>query len=622
VYTLCIDKNVAINSVYDYFNLNSVFYYYDYSFDYTDVQLQWWDAIETETENIHDIDVSGQNKYGYGHWDGTSISADGRFVLVGEPIDNRVYLYDTVKNVVEHTFTGTGYFGLRCAMDDLAMYFAIVGETNLYIYKRDLEDGSFELKYTKNHGYGTQVYHLKMSRNGNVILLSNGLNAMSIKKYETTDDWETDPDSEDIQVSESNIIRKVSAFDLTNNGNLIVAGQTTSSTSADFTVFYRDHANNNYANVYVNLTFADELYIHSFAISGDKNASDEYTILVGGAVKQTIETTATFRILTFNAITKTLSGDTAHDDHTEITTNNKGRFGRTCALSYDGTIGILSGTREANVAMEGSVIMIDMNTMQEIREFTFTGSTPLNTPILASAQHPSIELRYNKYGSGCLISSDNKRILVSGGGYAFMYKIPGLKNLFFPFTVNGIASDESVGFNGTDYSSNGVLINANQYIKLDFEEDQFFDTTKGFVISFFMKPYTTNYSSNIVRIRIGNDFTHWLTGGVESFNIRVGSYANGSGLVCLITNDTEPATQYTEQSIDLIGLTLSTSQSYYCRVHFKYNTSLDFKFHTQTFERFVSSTLGVTGYKSTSTQEIIIGSEVGVYVKDLRIATL
>lgn len=603
VYTLCFDKNVTINAVYDYFNLNSFFF--NNFFDYSTIQSYDWGTTFNITA-IHEIDDALQNKYGYGHWDGTSISADGRFVLVGEPTLNRVLLYDTVKQNVSHTFTETGsYFGLRCAMDDLANFFAIVGVDNLYIYKR--EENTITKKHTINHGYNNLVYHFKMSRNGNIILLSSGLDSTVIKKYETIDVWETVPTVQDLSNTKKN-----SAFDTTNDGNVIVAGQRINDKSADLTVFFRGAANTTYSNTSVTLTTGTEIYFHSFAITGKPNDHGIYTILAGGAVNQNIDNKATFRILTFNGAS--IGGDIGLDEYTQITTTNHGRFGRTCALSYDGSVGILSGSMEADSEMKGSAVLIDIKNRRKIREFTHNGASPSDTPI--ETQYPSIEFRFNKYGSGCLISSDNKNVLVSGGGYAFMYKIDtGIKNLYFPFETNGQSSDASVTFDGSSYSSNGASISAGNFIKLDFGTNIFLESTRGFEISFFVKPATTNNSNNLLKVRVGEGFLNWLSGGIDSFYIRL-MYSHPYWSLITYITDTN-GNQYAQPQRNHFE-NISLSKYYHCRVRFVYDSSIYMKFEYSELTNTVSI-LGPTGYKSTTTQEITIGSEYGAFVKDFRV---
>lgn len=412
------DKNESNIMVYDYFNINSAFYLFDYSFDYNSIikyTVNWSSTVQQA--NIHNYHTSPL-KTGYGHWDGTSVSADGRFVLVGAPSDNKAYLYDTKFGNIAHEFSNGSVtdFGMRCAMEDVTKYVAIVGVQYLCVYSRDLANKTFALKQTIDHGYSVNIYSFKMSRNGNVILLSSIQSSVEIKQWETTDGWNT------VSSQTLGTGKYVATFDLNYDGSYIVAGESVSATTADLTVFYRSSANSIYSNIYTQLTTASYVFMHSFAIS-DVATNGTYTILVGGALVDTTNDEFKFRVIKVSTVTPSFSGNTGSDDLvTKSPSVARGRLGRTCSISYNGLYGVISGSQEYDpltTNLNGGAVLIDLSNNSIVKEFPHITASPEAT----SGNVNNYEQRYNKYGTGCFISTDNTSILVSGGGYAVLYHI-------------------------------------------------------------------------------------------------------------------------------------------------------------------------------------------------------
>lgn len=415
IFTLRLDKNVVITEVYDYFNKYSTFYYYDYEFDYTNILVpDWGSKTSTQLQNdsigfhaYHDA-----IRYGYGQWDATSISADGRYVLIGSPSEKKVYLYHTVNEVIEHTFTRTDtYFGLRCAMDDLAVYVAIAAYDKIYFYKRF--ENTFQEQSNLNHGYGQSIFQFKMSKDGSTVCMTSAIQSTEIKKWTTTDEW--------VNVTPDTLVgnsRRVSAFDLSYDGKYVAAGQQTSGQAGDFTIF---NGSTNEANVTISTaTSPEQRFMHSVAITGNLDDNNEFKILVGTCFPETEKlTAANYFVLNYNTSSNSLSGHTVRNSVSDLPA--AGRYGRTAAMSYDGNLMLLSGTVENpnNSDFSGSAVIMDSNGNNK-NTFEFSGVTSVSKAI---PQANSIEYRFDKYGSGCRISSDNKNVLISGGGYAFLYRI-------------------------------------------------------------------------------------------------------------------------------------------------------------------------------------------------------
>lgn len=589
-YTVQFDKNVTINTVYDYFNLKSGLYFnYNYSFDYTnDIGTPTWNIQEPLTLGLHNMDTANETAY-YGYWDSTSISADGRFVLVGAPMENKVYLYDTNLNEVAHTFTETNYFGVRCAMDDLAKRVVIVAHANIYFYERSVAGFTLRGSAT-NHGYNSEIFQLKMSKDGSTVLLTRELNATEIQKWDLGTDWSwnTVPDSTTL----SSGTKKVSAVDLSYDGQYIVAGQRTdgNGNTGDLTVFYPG------GNRTTTVSFSKQTYMHSVAISSVPNASGEYTIITGDTNPYSSDLTeARFHVFKFHKTSNALDAGISDS----VSGLPIARYGRIATMNYDGTLALLSGNNEQDdpaIFHKGGAVLIDTFNRDKITSFYYE---PTGTEITyADNVGSSLKKKFNGFGSSCRISSDNNHILVGGGGYAFKYSAINAKTLYFPLTANGTSSDGAFTFSagGSYSSSNGLTLGAGQSASINLNSSFQFSNTAGFIFSFEMKPTNINTESSFA-IKISVD---------DSFFVRVANFNGNTGLVLNITD-------YVDKGNSFINNFDGTFKSFSVQFNYDENIILNGSQYSNL------APLGATGFKPFSIPSVLtIYSEQGASIKNLR----
>ena len=594
-YTVQFDKNVTINTVYDYFNLKSDLYFnYNYSIDYeNDIDTAGsWDITEQPlTIEVNDT-ANNQARAYYGYWDSTSISADGRFVLVGAPMDRKVYLYDTQKNEVTHTFSGDNtFFGLRCAMDDFAKLVVIVSSTNIYFYERSAE-GFTQKGSATSHGYSS-IFQFKMSKDGSTVLLTSSITSTEIKMWYLGTDWTTVPGSTTL----SNGTKRVSAIDLSYNGDYIVAGQQTGGTTGDLTVFYPIGG-----KLYVTVntgTSSEQLYLHSVAISSVPNASEEYTIIVGLALSYGDSwTSAKFKIYKFNKTTKTLSSGISYSVYGLLIA----RYGRTAAMSYDGNFALLSGTVENNQLdyHKGGAVLINTSTGDKMINLhyeptvTFSGSNEYSG---------FLENKFNGFGCSCRISSDNRHILVGGGGYAFKYSAINTKTLYFPFTSDGTSTDSAFTFSagGSYNSADGLTLGTGGSVNIQLNNDFQFSNTAGFIFSFEAKTSSTA-TQTAIRITVDSSFVV----GVKSWGTQYAvTFAK-------IYNADETA--YILQESGVYNPIYDRFISFYFRFNYDENIAVS---NANVVD--VPYLLGTAGFKNFNSQSVLtIYSQFGGSIRHLR----
>ena len=616
-YTVQFDKNTTINTVYDYFNLKSNLYFkYNYTFNYTtDITVSpIWSGGSTQTLNVHEIDSVNETAY-YGYWDSTSISADGRFVLVGSPMENKVCLYDTNKNEVAHTFTGSNYYGVRCAMDDLAKKVVVVNHTDIYFYERSAE--GFTQKGNTDHGYGSSLYQFKMSKDGSTVILTRAKNAKEIQKWALETNlflewtWDAVPNSTTLKVPDSTLpgTKNVSGIDLSYNGDIIVAGQDLNGSDADLTVFYPG------GHISTTISFTAFRYMHSVAISSVPNtASGEYTIITGDCdIYQSPLTTAYFHIYKFNPTTDTLSAGISDS----ISGLSKTRYGRIAAMSYDGTLALLSGNNEqedSTIFHKGGAVLINTSTRNKITSFYHVPSNIIST----NDEGSSLGKKFNGFGSSCRISSDNNHILVGGGGYAFKYSVANVKSLYFPFIANGTSEDGTFNFSPGSYSgSNGLTLGAKASVMLDLTTDFRFSNTAGFSFSFDMKPSTDVNTSNAIRISVD-----------DSFSIRVSIHEIWSVGQRRVEHGIALAVKKPDYNVYINPSSVETryppnidySEFKQCVVNFNYDKDVMLKIGDRTSTSILpSEKLGSVGFLPFSNLSVLtIFSDEGASIKNLR----
>lgn len=482
------DKTSTISSVLDYMNVKSEYFFYNYEFDYT-TGISSWNTADTSEHTIHTRDdLAHSDSYGYGHWDATSISADGRFVLVGASANEKVYLYDTSTNN-KHTFEepSANQFGLRCAMDDLAKHVAIVDASTIHVYTRSFNGFS---KITITHEFNS-VFQFKMSKDGSTIVLSESINSTSLKKWVTNNSWSTSVSPETLNHNSN----KVSAFDMSFDGTSIVAGQWTTAGGGPLTMFTSDNI-----KVSININTEDTRYFHSVAMSAITNTENKYTIITGEARSYGSDMdTTSFHVLTFDTSSNTFSTPVERT----ITGLSPARYGRTAEMSYDGSFALLSGTKEDNEPARnttgGAVLINVTNALVSSSSFFIQSFSKTDGIEIAEATTSSIEDRFNGYGSGCVISSDNQHILVSGGGYAYKYSSTGggggqpqLSTAVFPLASHSNSNDDELSFTGISSfdGSSARLNNTTMSVSLPETGPFVFDPIRSFLIEFDFKMNT------------------------------------------------------------------------------------------------------------------------------------
>jgi hypothetical protein len=602
------DKTQPVSNVLDYMNVKSNYFYFNYSFDYTTITPVTWNVSEPLQIEIHDIQGSGGTN-GYGHWDNTSISADGRFVLVGAPAENKVYMYDTHLNRVDYTFTESAtYFGLRCAMDDEAKKFVVVAHNNIYFYERR----SYSEEWSRGnvaHGYGSSLFQLKMSKDGSTVLLTEAVGSKKITKWDLGTDWTWDVSELSTNAIQSNITgqfgtERLSAIDLSYNGDYIVAGQHITGQQGDLTVFYPGGGKK---SVVVHMNTSIEVpnrYMHSVAISSEPNANGEYTIITGEAIQQDkVQTTTTFHIIRFDE-------HGSFVDPAEYTASNsyslsglpEARYGRTAAMSHDGSLAVLSGTREYKPDVTeyniGGAVIIDTIQKTKLQTVDFEGT-------LRSAG--IVENRYNGYGSSCRISSDNQHVLVGGGGYAFKYTAINVKSLYFPFTTgDGVSSDRLFTFSGSGASydsTNGLTLDADESVSISLNDTFKFSNTAGFMFTFEAKTSGSASGHGVaIDIRVDN-----------SINVGVGQSSRQTHQVFANIKKSDE-TVYIDRSTGDGNSIYNQYTSF--NIRFDYDDKLRLSSYNV---RNVPSLLGSTGFKPFDNPQVLtIYSQTGASIKNLR----
>lgn len=498
--------DISVSQVLDYMYETSSFFYFDYNFNYS-TDIYDWKALDSTTP----ISETGINSYGYGYFDNTAISADGRFILAGAPHEKKVYLYDTFDgnwNKV-YTFSNTStYFGVRCAMNDLSTRFAIVDNTKIHLYVRDNYNESNWFKNSFDHGY-TQFHHFKMSKYGTTIIMSEIHTATSFKKWTLSNDY-WDANTNTAPTPDTKTGTKVGACDLSADGSIIVAAEQSGQTQAYLSVFWG-----------VSDKFEHSLtvrgHLHSVAISGVPDMNNEYTVILGEtkAYGSTTMTSCDFRVITFHKDTPgTIKTDSLDTGNLSISGLFDTRYGRYATMSYDGRYAMLSGTREDVVAEYhiGGAVLIDMVTKTKLENFSLTGSQPywITSGDSTVAQFPTsqdtdtLQDRWVGFGSGCRISSDNKKVIVTGGGLINVYSS---MDILFSLQGNGTSLDGNSTFTGGgDFTNTGyaTLNNTTMSVTLNTGTFQFNPSGKFNIDIDLQVVNLPSPNSNVIRIQETN----------------------------------------------------------------------------------------------------------------------
>lgn len=403
------DKDGPVTQVLDYDAVRSQFRHIDYAA----LPAPTWDSASAAPEQ----DQYHTNRYHYGHVDSVSLSADGAFMLVGSPSERKAYLYDTTGStgVTKHVFSGsTTRFGEMCCMDDLAHSLVIADQSTLYVYGTD-----GLLKKDIAHGFGNIPWNLKMSKSGTMIVASQSVGSTSFKGWTTGDDWAS---VSEVSFASSSTSKRVSAIDLSQDGSVVVGAG------------FKDPANNNsegYLHVFSSagsllasrtLSVAGNLYIgQSVALSGDGN-----TVLLGnpGFTTSRVDGAYVF-VLGLHPTNRSVVFEKLK--YYPKASSLEARFGRSVSLSYDGSVGLVSGNQdelhEYTNTGNGNALLFnvvkdqtDPSGTEVVGEF-FQASLAYNST--GSYSHRS---EWNGYGIASRVSSTGREVAVTGGGYAFLYK--------------------------------------------------------------------------------------------------------------------------------------------------------------------------------------------------------
>lgn len=397
------DKTQPVSNVFDYMNVKSTYFRFDYNFDYSTIASATWGSYSKF--DVHEIGPTG-NSYGYGYYDTTSISADGRFVLAGAPAENKAYLYDTTQSsapVFTFPTNSTNNYGIRCAMDDLSTKFAISDSDRIYFYERKSYDtDDWEIRNVAHHKLN--LNHFKMSKDGSTLVVSSKVDSSTFTKWHLGFDWTQEP-----PVASEFSGTRVGGLDLSYDGSYIVAAEHISSNEASMKIFYPG------GNVEHTLTTRG--HTHSFVISDSPDTTGFFTVIVGETKPHgTTMTTAEFKIIRFHQTTP----ETITETPKSISGLYDTRYGRYATMSYDGSLAVLSGTREDDPAEYhmGGAVLIQTSDGSLLKNFEYTNVLHSQT---SGTNTDSLRNSYNGFGSGCRISSDNKNVLISGGGNAVLY---------------------------------------------------------------------------------------------------------------------------------------------------------------------------------------------------------
>ena len=402
VFTYRIDKSGTVDTVLDYQNVKSYYgpIYYDELPNVGD-----WSSFSPTPTTLH---VSA---YNYGIVDALAISADGRYVLVGSPSENRAYLYNTTDgSLVYPAYSGSNNFGIKCGMDDKGEYIVISNNSKFHAYRGDVLIDSWD------HYLTNPLWNFKMSKDGNAIVASGEkAETNSFKVWTTTDNW-----SSRTEHPITNTGRRLGAVDVSKDGSVLVAagfggGVLEGDTHGGYVLIFEASTGNILADVKITTTSNNRRYVgQSVAISG-LNASGEYTIIVGEPQTFSGPHHKThFSIIKYKPDGNSYSGPVTHS----ISATTNARYGRSVSINYTGTHALLSGNREYLPTElerpQGSAIVVDTSTGEKIQEFPQTSLTFVGVPGYKPA--------WNGYGNACRMSSVGNEIVVSGGGYAFVYK--------------------------------------------------------------------------------------------------------------------------------------------------------------------------------------------------------
>jgi WD40 repeat protein len=358
-----------------------------------------WSIIPSETN------ISRAEPH-YGTVDALSMSVHGRMIIVGSFETNKAYLYNDNLDLI-HTFEGSDRFGIRCSIDDSGSIIVIASNTHLYIYEGAAYEVVKIIALPYGGGPSASPWNMKISKDGSTIIASNNVGSSSFEAWTTSDKWSTVNGS--VIYSSSNS-QRVSAIDLSMNGSVMIASGFDGTTEGYVHLFFRGTT-----------TPVDNLIIpgeHNIVIGQSVALSGDGKKVIVGAPGLMNNVSGSARVYFIDIVGTTM--DPPVSKTFSSTTN--ARYGRSVSIDYDGRYAMVSGSMsEYRYApsvgdnANGSAMVIDTSTYTIARELP---KTSLNYQAGAT-----YELMFNGYGIHCKLSNQGGVAAVSGGGYAFLFKI-------------------------------------------------------------------------------------------------------------------------------------------------------------------------------------------------------
>jgi hypothetical protein len=352
-----------------------------------------WSIIPSETN------ISRAEPH-YGTVDALSMSANGR-LIVGSFETNKAYLYNENLDII-HIFEGSGRFGIRCSIDDSGSIIVIASNTHLYIYEGPVYEVVKIITLPYGNGPSASPWNMKISKDGSTIIASNNVGSSSFEAWTTGDKWST---VNGPVVYSSFNSQRASAIDLSANGLVMIAAGISG-----------------FVNLFSRGTSTP---VHNIVIPEDGNSIGQSIALSGDGKKAIVGAPNSIVNVSSSASVYfiDIEGTTMNTPVSKIflsTTN--ARYGRSVSMDYDGRYAMVSGSmseyrfaESVGDNADGSAMVIDASTYTIAKELT---KTSLNYQAGAT-----YELMLNGYGIHCKLSNQGGVAAVSGGGYAFLFKI-------------------------------------------------------------------------------------------------------------------------------------------------------------------------------------------------------
>lgn len=407
--TLRIDKNVTINAVYDYFNRP----YDEYYHGYASTNLDWNNKTLYDLANIS----HSTTKYKwYGYQDGAGISKDGNVVVVGSPMEKKVYVYtwNGTDNYTETSISNSfPNFGMTCSMDDNGKYCVVGATSNVCVY--DLASVS-NPKQTIDIGTGNTTWNLRISNDGSTVIWTTGVNVTTIQgRRRDNPDW-----SGTISNTTFNTSHSLEAIDLSFDGSIVVG---TGNNNGKFSIFEWgisspkttrsqpiDWNTDGYSN-YWGQAICIQGNTKKLAISVPHNIS-------GG----TMNIKARVFVYDISDPMNPVLQPTPRDINAYPTTNYA-RYGRSVSIAFTSftdnqPVICVSGTqREYTSSSSGGAIV-------HFNGYSFTKYQSIPTEIIHDGGITSSGLRDNFNGFGIVtrMAGNGSAMVIAGGGYAHVYR--------------------------------------------------------------------------------------------------------------------------------------------------------------------------------------------------------